>query len=462
MRYILTLNNISLSDLNNVGIRAMDLAVLKEKRLNIPLTFVVNNLAFEEFMAENDLKQKIDDLLKEKKPADAYPEILTLFKNAKIPSDIYAELADAYDSLTIEPGSDAGSIVSKWDLPFVTIFRSPTHLLPTEDNEGIYQNIREIDCLAEALKQAWASFYSPRSIIYREKIGVKQQFSAGVIVQKMRKITHTVITYSKMEDDERTIVVDSFIGLPDYGFSREVLGKDHYEVDLNSLSIRKSEINSQEYSIVRDPESEELARHELGEEGASQKVNDRMISEIARITKRSKSFIERDIKMYLGVNDDYVFIFLANRMIAGPKRILEIEEAMEVKIEGKEEKIISHEQKLFMGQQEAEETFKMPPILSSEEVKAQLLKEKKVIGWDDEVEEAEEIEEPLRVEVFEEKTKQEETVEKEVNLLEEVLKIKEVTERMEEHALNNNKESYEKEARVLKGMIQRIREEEKQ
>jgi hypothetical protein len=109
-----------------------------------------------------------------------------------------------------------------------------------------------------------------------------------------------------------------------------------------------------------------------------------------------------------------------------------------------------------VAHREALETFKMPAILSTEEVKAQLLKEKQVEGWDEEGA-TETIEEPPRVEVYEEKTKQEEQVEKEVNLLEEVLQIKEVIERMEGHALNDNKEEYERETKILKEMISKVR-----
>jgi phosphoenolpyruvate synthase/pyruvate phosphate dikinase len=463
MRYIITLNNVNQYGLEMVGFRAMDLANLKEKRLNIPLAFVINNQAFEDFIAENGLRPKIESLLKKKNPAEAYPEILELFKQAEIPGEILTEISEGYDSLTIEPGSDASSIVSKWDLPFVTLFKSPSYLLATEDNEGIIQNIKGMQSLAASLKHIWASIYSPRSVNYRSKTGIKGTIGLGVLVEKMRPVKQSAIVYSRSDANEKTIVVKSFFGLPDYGFDKEILGKDSYEVDLNSLSITNAEINVQEYAIQRDFDSEELIEKELREEGAKQKINDKLVSEVARIAKRAKSFIEKDVKLYFGIKDDYIFVFLANRMIVGSKKILESVEEIEVKFDEKGKKIISEKKDFVAMQSQPAEAFAMPKILSGDEAKEELVKEGK-IEIPEEAEAEYETEEQLNpplppppVDVYEEKTKQEEQVEKEVSLLEEMLQIKEITERMEEHALNNNKEAYEREARILNDMIRRVK-----
>jgi len=459
MRYVITLNNVNQYGLEMVGFRAIDLANLREKRLNIPLTFVINNQAFEDFIAENGLKPKIENLLKEKKPAEAYPEILEMFKQADLPGEVLTEISEGYDSLTIEPGSDASSIISKWDLPFVTIFRSPSYLLATEDNEGIIQNIKGTEALAASLKHVWASMYSPRSVNYRSKAGIKSAFGLGVLVQKMRPIKQSAVVYSRSDADEKTLVVKSFFGLPDYGIDKEILGKDYYEVDLNSLMIKQAEVNVQEYAIQRDFDTEELAEKELRDDGAKQKINDRLISEVARIIKRAKSFIEKDVKLYFGIKDDYIFVLLANRMVAGSKNILESVEEIEVKFDENGKKIISQKKDFVAMQTQPTQLFAMPKILSVDEAKEELFKEGKIEILEEAEDETEEkLSLPLPpVQVFEEKTAQEEQVDKEISLLEEVLQIKEITERMEEHALNNNKEAYEREARILNDKIRRVK-----
>jgi phosphoenolpyruvate synthase/pyruvate phosphate dikinase len=361
--------------------------------------------------------------------------------------------------LTIEPGSDASSIVSKWDLPFVNLFRSPSYLLATEDNEGIIQNIKGIEALAASLKHVWASMYSPRSVNYRSKAGIKSAFGLGVLVQKMRPIKQSAVVYSRSDADEKTLVVKSFFGLPDYGIDKEILGKDYYEVDLNSLMIKQAEVNVQEYAIQRDFDTEELAEKDLRDDGAKQKINDRLVSEVARITKRAKSFIEKDVKLYFGIKDDYIFVLLANRMVAGSKNILESVEEIEVKFDEKGKKIISQKKDFVAMQTQPTQVFAMPKILSVDEAKEELFKEGKIeISEEAEDETEEKLSLPVPpVQIFEEKTAQEEQVDKEISLLEEVLQIKEITERMEEHALNNNKEAYEREARILNDKIRRVK-----
>lgn len=493
MRYILTLNNVKRSDLDNVGFRAIDLALLREKRLNIPLTFVINNDAFEDFLNENGFKAKIEKVFQNKNPVDAYKEILELFSKAVMPPELEAELFEAYESLAIDPGATASTIVSEWDSPFVCIARSPSYLLSTENREGIIQNIRGKNNLLDALKLVWVSVYSPESVAYRKKTGITDSFGIGVLVQKMKKIEQSAVSYSFSDLDEKTILVKSFTGLQDYTSETEILGKDCHEVDADSLMITKADVNVQEYSIVRDPESFELKKHALGEPGSKQKLNDRQIYEAARITKRAKSFLGKALKLYLGIRNDYTHIFLVNRVVAGPKRIIGEKEEVKLTVDDEGRKYMEHEKEIIAGQEIADqeivgpkivdqekakeyvkEPVDMPKILSSEEAKKEIFDEAKDAEgaeadetydfkeMDKELEQAEETEDERDEEAETEQAEQEEVeqeVEKEINLLEEVIKIKDVLERMEEHALNHNNPAYDIEAKRLKKMLERVREE---
>ncbi|MBW2991465.1 PEP/pyruvate-binding domain-containing protein [Candidatus Woesearchaeota archaeon] len=508
MRYVLTLSNVKGSDLESAGFRAVDLGVLREKRLNIPLTFIINNQAFEDFLDENGLKIKIEKAFENNNSKDAYKEILELFSQADIPKDLEAELFEAYESLSIDPGASASRIVSEFDYPFITLIRSPSYLLSTEDKQGMVQNIKGKKALAQALKQAWASIYSPKSVDYRQRAGISDGFGLGVIVQKMKSINQSGVAYSCSEFDEKTIIVKSFLGQQDFDAKQEVLGKDMHEVDIDTLMIKKSEINVQEYSLVRSSETDRLVKHELGEKGGRQKLDDKQIAEIARITKRSKSFIAKDLKLYVGVRDAYTYVFLANRMVAELKRVTQEEEEVKAEADDKGVKITEHTYEARAGQ---EETLDIPEIISKEEARQEVSEEEDIFKDEEpeedeikkeevkeeireaeeeikkgleikeeikeekkeEPEEKEEVDEELKKDlefleeiesdevkkIFEEEVKEEE-VQKEINLLEEVLTIKSITERMEEHALNHNKVAYEQEARKLHKMIDRVREGE--
>lgn len=478
MRYIITLNKVKRSDLESFGFRAIDLGVLREKRLNLPLTFVINNQAFEDFLAENGLKIRVEKVFQNKKASEAYKEVLDLFSKAVIPKELEEELFEAYASLAIDPGASASSIVSEWDYPFVTLIRSPSYLLSTEDTEGVIQNLRGKNALLKALRLVWASIYSPKSVDYRKSTGINDSSGMGVLVQKMMKIKQSAVSYSSSDFDEDTVTVKSFIGFQDYDSEKEILGKDHHEVDSDTLMIKRAKINVQEYSLVRSAETGELIKHELREQGSRQKLDDKQVAEVARITKRARSFIGKDLKLCLGVRDDYTYILLANRIISEPKRVVEEKEEVKLIVDDEGNKIMEHTIETVGGQEKPEGLPELPKIISEEEAREEVFKEERVEEEvkeevKEEVEEekqvpAEELEKDLEFleEIEKEEVKEEgveegveKEVEREVNLLEEVIKIKDIIERMEEHALNNNKEAYAQEAKMLKEMISRVREE---
>lgn len=463
VRYILTLNKVKRSDLEEAGFRAVDLAVLREKRLNIPLTFVINNQAFKDFLEENGLASRLENVFQKRNPADAYKEVLELFLKAELPRDVESELFEAYESLAIDPGVSASSIVTDWSQPFVSLIRSPSYLLSTEDKEGIFQNIRGKKALVDALKLVWASIYSPESLKYRERTGINDSFGVGVLVQKMKRVTQSAVSYSCSDLDKKTIIVKSFFGLQDYASEHEILGKDYHEVDVDTLMIKKADINVQEYSLIRDPESFEVVRHELGEQGSRQKLNDKQIAEVARITKRARSFIGKDLKLYLGVRDNYTYVLLANRVVDEQKKIIEEKDKMLLGVDEKGGHIIEHAHEVLGGLEE-EPSLNMPGIISEEEARKEIVEERGVneeVGIDEEL--RKDLEFLDEIEKEEEAKKQaEQGGGREVDLLEEVTKIKEVVERMEEHAFNKNKEAYEQEARNLRSMLRAITESVKE
>ncbi len=264
--------------------------------------------------------------------------------------------------------------------------------------------------------------------------------------------------------------------MQDFSFEDEILGKDYYEVSMNSLLITRAEINVQEYCIERDIEKEELVLRDLRGEGSRQKLDDKQIAEIARLTKRAKNFLGKDIKLYFEIKDDYKYILLACQRMGGVTRLVEEEEAAIVRVDEGKSQVIEYKQEVMAeGAEESagegiEETFELPQILGSEEAKAKVLVEEPLLAAelgqkpaeDDEAgsveaEETEDVYVPLEEKEPEQEVAEAE-VKKEVNLLEEVLKIKEVIERMEEHALNNNQESYNLESKKLKEMMSKVRE----
>ena len=511
MKYIITLNKVKESDLEAVGFRAVDLALVRQ-RFNVLLTFVINNQAFEDFMNENNLGLKAGKILdkKDKKdkcqdPEKAYKEILELFNKAGLPAKLEEELFEAYESLAVDPGISASSLVSEINYPFITLIRSPSYILGDNDDEGILQNIRGKEDFIAGLKRVWASFFSARSVAYRDKHSINS-FGAGVMVQKMKKSEQSATAIYDTEADR--IIIESFLGLHDFGIEK-ILGKDFHEVNPDDLSITKSDIKTQEYALLRDPETYKLEKEELGEQGKRQKIDDKQVYEAARITKRIRSFLGKNIKLYLGIRRAYTYVLIVNQRSAEKQVIFKDPE--EAKVDESTEKVLEYAHGVSSGSSEQEEpnlsepvqaeedkvkAVEMPEILSDEEARAEVKREQnledvdedeaeRLDGRDDQevdeqlkqdlefLEEIEDQEKPGLGEADKESTAEKSAteesavhediipgeVEREVNLLQEVLGIKELVEKMEEHALNNNKEAYLHENKKLREMLDDIRHE---
>ncbi|MBN2142076.1 hypothetical protein JW711_01980 [Candidatus Woesearchaeota archaeon] len=481
MRYIRTLTNIGRDDSEDVGFRASDLGLLREKGFNVPLSFVITSDAFDDFLSESGLRAKVDKIYKENSnPSKAFEEVMSAFIKAAYPQDMRNEFCEAYDSLGIEPGSSAHSLISAFGSPFITLMRSPSYLLPTEDEEGILQNVKGSEQLLAAVKLIWASAFSPASIHYRIRSGLSHDFSMGIIVQKMKKTHKSAIAYSRTEFNEYMLRVKSFKGLLDYGEC--IMGKDEHDIDVNSLLIRNSKINVQEYAIIRDSASDELVKKHLMKEGEGQKLNDKLIAECARVAKRAKSFIGKDVKLYLSIHDEIVNVIQANRLVYEKKKEVVAKEEVKMREYSDGHTSMEHEHDESVRETEEKDmNLTMPEILSSEEARERVVRElgHKVFSLNgfetkddaeeepceerehDDIEMTDMTRTDAHTEVVPEEGSPEaieEEVEKEESLLEQVMEIKALAEKMESHALNDHKEGYEQEARRLKKLLSRIRD----
>jgi hypothetical protein len=485
LRFISTLTNVKRFDTETAGFRAADLSVLKEKGFNIPLSFVVLGTAHEEFFLENGLAAKVQRVPAEKKnEEEAYQDILALFAKSKHPKDFLAELKEAYESLTIEPGSSANSLIQEFDYPFVTVVRSPGYILGTEDEEGMLDNVKGLDQLAMSIKLVWATLYSPTSMRYRKNAGVSEKFGTGVVVQKMKNTKVSALAYSTTEFNQYMLRVKSFKGLHDY--ADPILGKDIHEVDLNTLLIRNSKVNVQEHEMTRDVESDELVKRPLLGAASGQKLNDKLVCECARMAKRAKSFIGKNVKLYLAVQDDVISVLQANRITAEPKKDAAALELLKNSGQhhGSEEKGLNYDATADLIKNK-ESKLKMPSLLTLEDAKQEAMQEMshKLFSLKGYFNNAATDSKEFDVQAGEKNSGAAKTqasssassrispaseskeefeepgdLQKENELLDEVLQIKEITERMESLASTGNREAYEQEAKKLRELLGRVRQ----
>ncbi len=180
---------LSLSDaqatLETVGGKGMSLARLARAGLPVPAGFHITTEAYRRFVAVNDLQPSVLEALKDVDvtlPASleaASRRIADRFAAARLPDDLAAEIREAYEALC----------ASQPDKPVAVRSSATAEDLPSASFAGqqeTYLNIRDANCVLEAVQRCWASLWTARAIAYRAGQGIAPDCVAlAVVVQEL-------------------------------------------------------------------------------------------------------------------------------------------------------------------------------------------------------------------------------------------------------------------------------------
>ncbi|HEU4494732.1 MAG TPA: PEP/pyruvate-binding domain-containing protein, partial [Rubrobacteraceae bacterium] len=199
--------------LETVGGKGISLARLLRAHMPVPGGFHVSTAAYERFVAENDLKDKIRAALKgvdASKPetlTNASEKIGALFSSAEVSGEISTAIFEAYAGL-------------EGDDPAVAVRSSAT----TEDLPGAsfagqqesFLNVRGEDRLLEAVRRCWTSLWSARAIAYRERQGFDHDRAAiAVVVQRLvaAQVSGILFTANPLSGARDELVINAALGL---------------------------------------------------------------------------------------------------------------------------------------------------------------------------------------------------------------------------------------------------------
>lgn len=314
MNHFLTLNSISEQDINKVGLRALDLSNAYKQKLAAPLTFIIPNSLFYEFLLQNKLTLEIHKILNSEEKTDdslekSYSKIKQLFESAIIPEEFKDDLFEAYEALSPIDAHDAQALL-KEDKPIVNLIISPNYTLQSEKFLGILFNIQGFDSFLNGLKSCWLSLYSPEHLKLRESKGIGE-FTTGIIVQAFSQPDCTVEAYSKGIIGNYEIPLTAHLGLPDITYKIE---KDHYSISKETFGIAQQEISHQSHILLRNLKSGTLIKRNLGSKGAAQKLGTQQILDIARITERLSISAKLHLRILFLTNKSENKLFLVDRI----------------------------------------------------------------------------------------------------------------------------------------------------
>lgn len=191
MVFIRNLDELSLKDLPQVGGKSASLGEmiqnLKSQQIKVPNGFAVTVAAFDSFIEENKLKEKINALLKDLDVSDIISlrktgsQIRKLISNGKFPISVEKAIIEAYYNLSENYGQEATDVAVRSsataeDLPDASF----------AGQQSTYLNIRGGEMILTAIRSCFASLYTDRAISYRASRGFDHFLvKLSVCVQKM-------------------------------------------------------------------------------------------------------------------------------------------------------------------------------------------------------------------------------------------------------------------------------------
>jgi len=273
------------TDVAKAGGKGANLGELVKAGLPVPPGFVITAQAYQLFITESGLSQKIARYIEDLNVDDTSQlqgkakEIQELITGTDMPAKIRSEIIKAYDELSKRDAVKA---------QFVAVRSSAT----MEDSEqasfagmnATFLNVHGKEDLIKKVKECWASLYGGRVIFYRSKKQFFEEPVIAVVVQKMVNSDKAgvMFTANPSNNNMSSLVIEGAFGLGEVVVGGSV-SPDYYEIDKATLKLKEARVSHKNFKIVRDQKGENI-RIDLSSKEAEQKVlSEEEIMEIAKL-----------------------------------------------------------------------------------------------------------------------------------------------------------------------------------
>ncbi|MBW2609091.1 MAG: PEP/pyruvate-binding domain-containing protein [Deltaproteobacteria bacterium] len=238
-----------------VGSKNANLGEITRMGLPVPPGFAVTTEAYDEFMAQTgageEIEQYLNNFPERPKTPSEYGEVSQRIKDIILPKDLPEEIQDAIDCAYDELNRKC----QMTDVPMAVRSSGVAEDLPTASFAGQYDsylNVRGKDALFEKVKRCWASLYTARSIMYREKHNLPVLAgSMGVGVQRMvtPRTAGVGFTVHPGTGDDTKILLEANWGTGE-SVVQGVVIPDRYVIDKETSTLEEKKISCKLRQIV--------------------------------------------------------------------------------------------------------------------------------------------------------------------------------------------------------------------
>jgi len=283
-----------------VGGKGASLAKMCQNDFNIPNGYVIKANLFNEFLIENNIKDKIQNLINkcklddEKGIEEISKQIQQVIANCNISNSMENQIMKIHNELNCK---------------YVAVRSSAT----SEDGKNsawagqleTFLNVEKTN-VVESVKKCWCSIFSPRALFYRIKNNDVSEIAVAVVVQKMiqSEISGIAFSINPTNNNQNEIIVESVFGLGEAIVSGKVT-PDTYIINKNENKITSKEIKVQKTKLVKENKNNEWV---LIQDGNLQKLNDELILKLVNIIKKIENFYGFPVDVEWGIENGEIYI----------------------------------------------------------------------------------------------------------------------------------------------------------
>lgn len=288
---VLWFSEVDDSEIGLVGKAGINISELARSGFPVPNGFIISSHAYFALIRENNLAQKITDLLstasyeRPESIAQVSTHIQDLILKATISEDLVTEIYSAYKRLShlfFDTYVSVRSSITAEDL-------SGLHII---EPFSTYQDIKGEANLILKIKKVWASLFEPGPILFRHQNRIDHfRIGIAVIVSKMVQSDYsgTIYTIDPNTNDKSKLIIESIYGHEEILQKKGKIIPDHYEIRKSDLEILSKDISRQEI-FLKKTETEKILTSVPKNYREKQKLLHNQIIDLAIIGKKIEKY----------------------------------------------------------------------------------------------------------------------------------------------------------------------------
>lgn len=249
---VVDFKDIDKDSLSLVGGKGANIGEMVKNGFPVPGGFAVTVPAYDLFLKENDIAKKIYEILEiidvedPTQLEDASKKIQKLINASKFPADVFKDLAKSYKKLSgrlTHALVAVRSSATAEDLPGMSF----------AGQQATFLNIKGETNLQIAVRECWASLFTPRAIYYRISNKIKhEKVGISVLVQKMiqSEVSGVMFSIDPVNSLKDRIVIEAVWGLGEMIVQGSVI-PDRYVVQKETFAILSKEVNDQKVQLTK-------------------------------------------------------------------------------------------------------------------------------------------------------------------------------------------------------------------